>query len=275
MRTLALALGLSLFTMGCGDDDDDDTDPTGDTTETGDTGDTGEPMDAGMVRVVHLSPDAGAVNIWIDETVEAFTDLGFTAGTAYGSVPTGDHSVQITDPSTNDPTDPVFAVDTVPVATDAMYTAVAYGYADPGNVTDGNGFGVAYITEDTSGIAADTIRARVGHFAADVGEVDLWDVTDPENPALLLEDIDFTDSADLDLPFGEYTICLDVDDDMACDLTFSVPDFGALLPPGITPYANVFAFNDDEGNVSIFAQIADVVDSGVVLPPNTEEAEEM
>ncbi len=275
MRTLALALGLSLFAMGCDDDDDeDDTSPTGDTDET-DTGetdetDTGEPAEDGMIRVVHLSPDAGPVNIWVNETIEAFSGLSFEEGTAYAEVPAGDYSVQVTDPTVNDPSAPLFAVEDVPVLAGTDYTAIAYGYTDPENVTNGNGFGIGYEVDLVDGIPADNVRARLGHFAADVGEVDLWDVTDPENPALLWEDVNFTDTTTIDLPFGEYTICFDVDNDMACDLTFSVPDFGGLLPPGITPYANVFAFNDSDGNVAIFAQIADLLDEGIVLPPDAD-----
>jgi hypothetical protein len=53
------------------------------------------------------------------------------------------------------------------------------------------------------------------------------------------------------LDAGAYTLGVDVDDDMTPDLTFVLP----ALPAGT--FANVFAANDDAGDVFLVAELRD------------------
>ena len=63
--------------------------------------------DTAMVRVVHASPDAPNVDVWVDgETV--LTDVPFTAVSDYLSVPAGTYNIQVT--ATGDTT-PVIEAD--------------------------------------------------------------------------------------------------------------------------------------------------------------------
>jgi hypothetical protein len=51
--------------------------------------------DNAMVRVIHASPDAPNVDVWVDGT-KVLTDVPFKAVSGYLSVPAGAHNVQVT-----------------------------------------------------------------------------------------------------------------------------------------------------------------------------------
>jgi hypothetical protein len=51
--------------------------------------------DNAMVRVIHASPDAPNVDVWLDGT-QVLTDVPYEAISAYLSVPAGDHNVKVT-----------------------------------------------------------------------------------------------------------------------------------------------------------------------------------
>ena len=92
--------------------------------------------------------------------------------------------------------------------------------------------------DNNSDPGAGNIRLRAIHAAPGVGEVDIWEVSDLQNPVLLYEDVNFRDVGDyLLLPAGAYMIGFDVDDDAVPDLTFETP----ALPEGII--LNLFAVN--------------------------------
>jgi hypothetical protein len=96
------------------------------------------------------------------------------------------------------------------------------------------------------------------HAASAVGQVDIWEITDPMNPVALLSDVDFAASATLpDIPAGPLEIGIDVDDDATPDVTFSVDATGLA---GLQ--ANVYANNDEAGDVVLIAQLPD----GTILP---------
>ena len=78
--------------------------------------------DNAMVRVVHASPDAPNVDVWVDgETV--LTNVPFTAVSDYLSVPAGTYNVQVT--ATGDTT-PVIEAD-LEFAAGTATTIAAYG----------------------------------------------------------------------------------------------------------------------------------------------------
>lgn len=78
--------------------------------------------DNAMVRVVHASPDAPNVDVWVDgETV--LTDVPFTAVSDYLSVPAGTYNIQVT--ATGDTT-PVIEAD-LEFAAGSATTIAAYG----------------------------------------------------------------------------------------------------------------------------------------------------
>jgi hypothetical protein len=80
--------------------------------------------DDARVRVVHASPDAPNVDVWVNgETV--LTDVPFTAISDYLSVPAGDYEIAVS--ATGD-TDPVIGPLTLTFEAGTAYTIAAYGF---------------------------------------------------------------------------------------------------------------------------------------------------
>jgi hypothetical protein len=79
-------------------------------------------QDEAFVRVVHGSPDAPNVDVWVDGTT-VLTDVPFTAVSDYLSVPAGAHNVQVTATGS---TDPVIDAD-LTLEAGTSYTVAATG----------------------------------------------------------------------------------------------------------------------------------------------------
>ena len=76
-----------------------------------------------MVRVVHASPDAPAVDVWVNGAV-AFSNLPFKGITAYAALDPGSTKVQV---SPTGATTPIVIDATLDLAADTDYTVVAVG----------------------------------------------------------------------------------------------------------------------------------------------------
>ena len=97
------------------------------------------------------------------------------------------------------------------------------------------------------------------HAAPAVGEVDVWEISDPRQPGRAAE---ATSRSAPQHPFrtsrrGPLEVGLDVDNDAEPDVTFSA-DATAAAGLQINAYAN----NDGDGNVALVLQLPD----GTVLP---------
>ncbi len=76
-----------------------------------------------MVRVVHASPDAPAVDVWVNGAV-AFSNAPFKGITAYAALDPGSYNVQV---SPTGATTPIVIDATLDLAADTDYTVVAVG----------------------------------------------------------------------------------------------------------------------------------------------------
>ena len=273
----ALGLGLALFTVGCGDDSNGDAadasstgGETGETAETADTADTADTEDTAAdstggdamaeIRVLHLGVNAPGVDVFANGEGPVVDNLMFRAGTEYLMVPAGDYTFQISVAGTS--ADEAVLEPALTLDADTKYTAVAIGdLNEAGDIA----LQVLPLVDDDANIDAAEVRITVIHAAPAVGEVDVWEISDPENPAELLSDVPFGGSATLpDIPAGALEIGLDIDNDMVPDVTFSVPDAGL---GGLQ--VNVYANNDANGGVALVAQLPD----GTVLPIDANPAE--
>lgn len=226
-------------TDGDGDADADvDGDVDGDADVDADVdGDADGDGDAGFIRVLHLSPDAPEVDVYAGEA-RAVESLSFGESTDYLELPSGTYTFDVT---ASGATDPVLTFEDTEIATDARYTAVAFG-------TLASIQGLALV-DDGSDLPADTIRVRAIHTAAAVGEVDIWSIPDEGAPQMIYENLGFGEAGDaIDLPAGAYTLGVDANDDAVPDLVFALPDLGAGT------VANVFAVSQEDA-VFLVAQL--------------------
>jgi len=195
------------------------------------------------VRVIHLSPDAPAVDVFVNgDTPAAVSDLEFPKGTPYLEVPAGTYDFDVA-ASGESPDDAVLSIADLALEAGESYTAVAFDEL--------SSIQALALVDDYSALDPGDIRVRAIHTAAGVGEVDIWNITEPGDPTPLYEDVDFGDAGDaIDVPAGAYTVGIDVDDDAVPDLAFDLP----ALEGGTA--VNLFAVADD-GDVFLVAQLPD------------------
>ncbi|MDX9723462.1 MAG: DUF4397 domain-containing protein [Myxococcota bacterium] len=196
--------------------------------------------DTASLRVLHLSADAPAVDVFVnggaDPAIEA---LAFGASTPPISLPVGSYDFDIAAAGT---TEPVLTISDAMLEADMAYSALAFNRL--ANLE------ALIIVDELDGIPSSSIRVRAVHVAPDVGQVDIWALG--ETPTPLFVNLDFGAASDTaDLPATAHAVGIDVDADAVPDLSFSIPE----LPAGT--YANLFAVQDEEDAVILLAQLPD------------------
>lgn len=79
------------------------------------------------IRFIHLSPDAPAVDILLEDGTKLFTDIGFKEATDYACVPGGTYTFSVNLAGTDTA---ALTVPEVEVSTNQFYTIYAIGLAD-------------------------------------------------------------------------------------------------------------------------------------------------
>jgi Domain of unknown function (DUF4397) len=194
-----------------------------------------------MLRVVHASPDAPNVDVWVDgETV--LTDVPFTAVSDYLALPAGTYNVQVT--ATGD-TAPVIEAD-LTLEAGTAYTVAAHGLL--ADIT------AAVFTDDIS-VAAGQAKLRAIHLSPSApAEVDIA-VTDGD---VVVPALAYPEASDyLALDAGDYPLEIRAAGDSAAALSFEA---------ALTADTVVTAFAmDAEGGV----QVITAVDAQGAEMPNT------
>ncbi|MBD3222142.1 DUF4397 domain-containing protein [bacterium] len=217
---LALIAMAALGLTGCSDDDDD-----------GNPTDPGGAMDDAMLRVVHASPDAPGVDIYVNgDTQPVIMNLEYGDASSYLTVPAGDYTVEIRGHGSDPASAPAYTAD-VTLAEGATVTAVAAGLLSSTDADDT--FRVLPLVEDFADPGAGNVAVRIVHAAADAPTVAL-DIANDGVP----EVTDFarfaeTGAAGVALPAGEaLPIGVWAGDPLARASVFTTPE----LPAG----ANLF-----------------------------------
>lgn len=116
------------------------------------------------IRVLHASPDAPAVDVFVDGS-EAISDLAFDEMTDYVAVPGGDHNIQVFPASADGTGDPVIDAD-VTLTADTDYTIAAVGL-----VAD---IEPLVLVDDNAAPAAGEAKLRFVHASPDAPAVDIY-----------------------------------------------------------------------------------------------------
>lgn len=247
LRTLACLLlaGSTSLLAACSDDESDDNGMTpdtgmGDTSEPGDT--TPEPTSTFDLRVVHLSPDTPAVMVYVggepQDTAALPAPLAFPDATPFLTLDAGTYTFNVRTADADPTSAPALTLTSA--IEEGVLTVAAIG-----TLGDGPDLQLLVLAEEEAP-GANEIRIRAVHAAPGVGQVDIWNITDAENPSPLYENVDFGVAGDfLTIPAGAYEIGIDVDNDAVPDLTFSTGEVAGGTQ------ATLFAVNDADGNVSL------------------------
>jgi hypothetical protein len=151
--------------------------------------------DTSKVRVLHASPDAPAVDVYLDDAIVGpLTNVPFGVISGYLDIPSGDHNIKVY--ATGDTTTPVIDAD-VTVAAGKAYTIAA---------TDAVAAITAQVLVDAPSASCDTAQVRVVHFSADAPAVDV--ATAGAAPAdAIVKNLSYPDATGyLDLPAGSYDL---------------------------------------------------------------------
>lgn len=190
------------------------------------------------IRVLHLSPDAPNVDVFVNDGVPAaIANLPFSSGTGYVALPADTYNFKVS-PTGTTPADAVLDLD-LTLDAGVKYTAVAYD--EVANITP------LALVDDSSGIAAGNIRLQIVHAAVGVGPVNL----SARGFGTVASNVAFGDSLVLDVPAGPLSVRLDADLDGNPDFRFPVPDLGSGI------LVDVFAATDATGAVFLLAYLPD------------------
>lgn len=159
--TLAAVLALSVGFAGCSDDDDP-MNPGGGT-------DLGTGV---MLRVVHASPDAPAVDVYVEGVSDpVLANLAYTETSAYLDVAPGTYNIQLRAHGADRMSAPAFETGDLPLPQGAVITAVAAGLL--GSSDADMAFRVIPLVEDFADAGAGNAAVRIVHASADAPAVSI------------------------------------------------------------------------------------------------------
>ncbi|MCO4744652.1 MAG: DUF4397 domain-containing protein, partial [Proteobacteria bacterium] len=201
------------------------------------------------VRVLHASPDAPNVDVFVDDVRSGVIDLAFTEGTSYIAFAPGLYNFKVAEAGFT-AADAVLDFD-LTLEADTLYSAVAYG--DVLNITPLD------LVDDVDGIPQGSTRLQLSHIADGVGQVDIWRFSGGR-PTLLLENVNYGTTGTVEYAAGPIRVGIDTNDDGGYEFTFDLPNLGA------DTQVNGFAVLDEVGAPFILAHLPD--GSTVSVPAN-------
>ncbi len=157
----------------------------------------------GELRVVHASPDAPNVDVYVDGDA-VLEDVAFKDVSGYLELPRDTYEIEVT--AAGDPDASVFNED-VEVG-EGAFTALAIGELDDDTEVP---FTVDVLEDDNSMTAVGEARVRAVHASPDAPDVD---ITVGEGEPLF-ENVGFGESGYVEVPAGEYTLEIRVAQDDA------------------------------------------------------------
>ena len=201
-----------------------------------------------QVRVVHLSPDAPAVDVYADGSLVGVNDVSFPAGSDYLAVPAGEYTFEVA-PTGTSHEEAVPGSLTANLEAGVSYTAIAHGYLNADN--GANAFAITPFVTDRSEVTAGMFRLHFVHAAAadSFARVDIGNLTDPQSPSMLLPGIEYGETVTTELPINTaFVLGVDVNEDLVADAVFNIPD-------NLTGVVGLYAVNKTDGTPFLFAHL--------------------
>jgi hypothetical protein len=192
------------------------------------------------LRVLHLSPDAPAIDAFVGED-RVVDGLAYTQSSVPLPAEAGLSNISIA-ASGSGLESAVASLADQRIEDGKNYTAFAFG--ELASVQ------LSLVEDSTQGLASGQVRVRVIHTAAGVGNVNVYVEPDTGAPQSIVEDLRYGNAAaPVDIAPEAFVAGIDVDDDGKSDLVYNIP----ALEPGTS--VNVFATKGTDSNVSLLAQL--------------------
>jgi hypothetical protein len=199
---------LAALAGGCGGDDPEGNPGTGGSGagsgsggNGGGTGGVEPPKGMAMIRVVHASPDAPAVDVYAAGVPDALiANLAYGSTSEYLTVPKGDYDLAVRVSPSTDGDAAVYETGSITLDDGAVITAVAAGLV--GSTEDARKFRVLTLEEDFGAAGADSAIVRVVHVSPDAPSVGI-DMHDDDASSPEITGLDrFTDSGEAGFPLS-------------------------------------------------------------------------
>jgi LPXTG-motif cell wall-anchored protein len=207
------------------------------------------------VRVIHASPDAPAVDVYINGN-RTLTNVPFFTASDYLDLPAGTYQVQVT--PTGQPASAAVIDASATVEAGKAYTIAATGPVASIKAT--------VIADDLTAPAAGQAHVRVYHFSPDAPAVDVQ----LANGTKLIEGLAFPDASNyLPVPAGSYDIQVVPagGSDVVLDLAGTALEAGKIYSVFATgPVASIAA------EVAVFTPTAAAATTPATLPATSEGA---
>jgi hypothetical protein len=206
--------------------------------------DTSDPgSDTARLRLVHVSPDAPAVDVTAGGNA-LFDGVAYTeSGTV--EVPAGDYTVEVRGDTESNDGDVVAEFD-VSLAGGQAYTAFAAGYLSPDDEPADTPFDLLFAEPMGSDDMSEPAMVRVAHMSPDAPNVDVY-----VDDSAVLEDVPFGAQSDyLEVGGGEHQVKITA----AGDESVVVYDEPVTVEAG-TPYTVVAAGEISEGADQAFSPL--------------------
>ena len=176
---------------------------------------------ATLIRVAHLSPDAPAVDVWVDEGV-VLSDVPYKTVSDYLELPSGSHRIQVTPAGE---TSPIVIDATVEFESDKAYTVAATGFLGEDDLQP-------LVLVDDRFMAMETAKIRVVHTSPDAPAVDVGQT----DGSVVFGDLAFRESTNYaQLPAGSYDLEVRVAGTM--DIALAIPDVNLEEATNYTVFA--------------------------------------
>ena len=155
--------------------------------------------DTARLRLVHVSPDAPAVDVTAGGDT-LFDGVGYTESGSV-EVPAGDYTVEVRGDTDNNDGD-VVADFGVSLEGGEVYTGFAAGYLSPDDDPADTPFDLLFTQDGVVSETADTANVRVSHMSPDAPNVDVY-----VDGSAVLEDVAFgTTSSYLEVSAGDHDV---------------------------------------------------------------------
>jgi hypothetical protein len=168
-----------------------------------------------QVRFIHLAPQTGGVDLFInDSEPPAASDLQFTGTTGYLVLEPVPVNFDVA-PAGSGLAGSILDSGKLPLPAGMHFTAYPYG-------VDG-GIQFMGFPDDYSNMPTGKVRIRLSHVANGLGQVDFYLLHDGDAPlpAAMNANIGFASETTLDQPAGPIRLGVDVDNDGVPDMTFT------------------------------------------------------
>ena len=176
---------------------------------------------ATLIRVAHLSPDAPAVDIWLDGGV-VLSDVPYKTVSDYLELPSGSHRIQITPAGE---TEPVVIDATVEFESDSAYTVAATGFLGDDDLQP-------LVLVDDRFTTMETAKIRFVHTSPDAPAVDIG----LSDGSVVFGDVSFRKSSMYaQLPAESYDLEVRVAGTM--DIALALPDVMLDMGTNYTVFA--------------------------------------